>query len=111
MDFRTGESVAEHDGQSELLLAGDAAPTASNGKAIGMNADDKGSEALVAAMTAGAATALAAAAKPVSDSKTINARRFAIETNAERDALLTAFGKQLKCRFSVGDGSVFLPKR
>ncbi|MBU6395710.1 MAG: ribonucleoside-diphosphate reductase subunit alpha [Sphingomonadales bacterium] len=98
MDFRTGDSVAEHDGQSELLLAGDSAPAGGNEKAIGMNADDKGSEALVAALTAmgtaGAAGALAAAAKPVSDSKTINARRFAIATNSDRDALLTAFGKE-----------------
>ena len=94
VDFRTGDSVAEHDGQSELLLAGDSAPAGGNEKAIGMNADDKGSEALVAAMAAGAAGALAAAAKPVSDSKTINARRFTIQTNSDRDALLTAFGKE-----------------
>ena len=85
--------MGEHDGQSELLLAGDTAPAGGNEKAIGMNADDKGSEALVAAMAAGAAGALAAAAKPVSDSKTINARRFTIQTDSARDALLTDFGK------------------
>jgi ribonucleoside-diphosphate reductase alpha chain len=59
-----------------------------------MNADDKGSEALVAAMTAGAAGALAAAAKVPSDSKTINTRRFVIATDVSRDGLLTAFGKE-----------------
>jgi ribonucleoside-diphosphate reductase alpha chain len=101
VDFRTGDGVVEQDGtgredfgQSELGLTTSPAPASANGKAIGMSADDKGSEALVAAMTAGAAGALAAAAMPVSDSKTINARRFAIQTNSERDALLTAFGKE-----------------
>ena len=103
MDFRTGDGVAEQDGigredfgQSELGLA--SSPIAANGapangKAIGMSADDKGSEALVAAMAAGAAGALAAAVKPAPDSKTINARRFTIVTDHARDALLTDFGK------------------
>ena len=80
-------------GQSELGLMDNTASAAKREKAIGMSADDKGSEALLAAMTAGTASALAAAAKPVSDSKTINSRRFAIVTDPARDALLTAFGK------------------
>jgi ribonucleoside-diphosphate reductase alpha chain len=36
----------------------------------------------------------AAKAAPVSDSKTINARRFTIRTDDSRDALLTEFGKE-----------------
>jgi len=99
VDFRTGGSAGALDdaGQSELGLVENTAPTAGvaarNEKAISMSADDKGSEALVAAMAAGAAGALAAAAKPVSNSKTINTRRFVIATDSARDALLTAFGK------------------
>ncbi|OYW16118.1 MAG: ribonucleotide-diphosphate reductase subunit alpha [Novosphingobium sp. 12-64-8] len=57
-----------------------------------MTSKDQGSEALVAAMTASVAAAAIAPA-PASDSKTINARRFTIVTDASRDALLTIFGK------------------
>jgi len=100
VDFRTGDTAVELDdaGRSELGLGDNTVQTAAaartNEKAISMNADDKGSEALVAAMTAGAAGALAAAAKVPSDSKTINTRRFVIATDVSRDGLLTAFGKE-----------------
>jgi ribonucleoside-diphosphate reductase alpha chain len=100
VDFRTGDAAVELDdaGRSELGLGDNtvqaAAAARTNEKAISMNADDKGSEALVAAMTAGAAGALAAAAKVPSDSKTINTRRFVIATDVSRDGLLTAFGKE-----------------
>lgn len=99
VDFRAGDTaeVLDDAGQSELGLGDNAVQAAgaaaTNEKAISMTADDKGSDALVAAMTAGAAGALAAATKPVSDSKTINTRRFVIATDVSRDALLTAFGK------------------
>ncbi|HQS71530.1 MAG TPA: ribonucleotide reductase N-terminal alpha domain-containing protein, partial [Novosphingobium sp.] len=57
-----------------------------------MNAKDAGSDALVAGMAATVAAAAVAAA-PVSDSKTVNPRRFTIVTDHARDALLTDFGK------------------
>ena len=100
VDFRTGDGNEVLDdagqselGQTELGLVDSTSQAAKSEKAMSMSADDKGSEALVAAMAAGAAGALAAAAKPVSDSKTINSRRFVIATDASRDSLLTAFGK------------------
>ena len=100
VDFRIGDTaeVLDDAGQSELGLGDNlvqaATAAATSEKAISMSADDKGSEALVAAMAAGAAGALAAAVKAPSDSKTINTRRFVITTDASRDALLTAFGKE-----------------
>ncbi|MET0587721.1 MAG: ribonucleotide reductase N-terminal alpha domain-containing protein, partial [Novosphingobium sp.] len=56
---------------------------------------DSGSADLISQMSASAmASAVkAVAAKPKEDSKAINARRFVIETNDARDALLTDFGK------------------
>ncbi len=63
------------------------------GPAIAMDKSDTASADLVSA--AAAATAAAAvAATQKSDSKSINPRRFKITTNAERDALLTEFGKE-----------------
>ncbi|MCA1661423.1 MAG: ribonucleoside-diphosphate reductase subunit alpha, partial [Novosphingobium sp.] len=53
---------------------------------------DAGSDELVEAMAASALAAVAAAAKN-DDSKAIRDRRFAIETDPIRDALLTEFGK------------------
>lgn len=57
-----------------------------------MNTKDAGSDALVAGMAATVAAA-AVAAQPVSDSKTVNPRRFTIVTDHSRDARLTDFGK------------------
>jgi ribonucleoside-diphosphate reductase alpha chain len=89
VDFRTGDgSVAAHD---ELALA-PAPAAAGETKAMGMKADDAGSDALVAGMAASVAAAAVAAA-PVSDSKKVNPRRFTIVTDDSRDALLTDFGK------------------
>ncbi len=64
--------------------------------AVSMDTQDKGSEALVADMAADAmAGAMAQAARPAeNDSKKIADRRFAIVTDASRDALLTDFGKE-----------------
>ncbi len=57
--------------------------------------EDLGTAELVEQLSAKAlASAVAAVAAPkVEDSKTINARRFTITTDASRDALLTDFGK------------------
>nr|WP_084355811.1 ribonucleoside-diphosphate reductase subunit alpha [Novosphingobium lentum] len=119
MDFRTGDdSMAAQDvldldndaaSARQEGIAKDDVSTGRNartaqGSAVGMTAQDRGSEALVAdgvdanaaadALASGAAAALAAAATPVeSDSKTIHARRFTIVTDPSRDALLTDFGK------------------
>ncbi|WP_413630058.1 ribonucleoside-diphosphate reductase subunit alpha [Novosphingobium sp. KCTC 2891] len=98
MDFRTGDgSVAAQD---ELGLEGGTAALDPNEaatpetKAIDMNAKDLGSETLLAAGMAAAASAItSAAAAPQDDSKTVHPRRFKIVTDAARDALLTAFGK------------------
>jgi ribonucleoside-diphosphate reductase alpha chain len=68
------------------------APAQESKVAMGLNAKDTGSEALVATMTA-SAMAAAAVNAPNEDSKTINARRFTIVTDHSRDVLLTAFGK------------------
>jgi ribonucleoside-diphosphate reductase alpha chain len=68
------------------------------GPAVSMaEKSDAGSDALVADLgakaLAGAASAIAAAAK-APDSKEIMARRFAVVTDPARDALLTDFGKE-----------------
>lgn len=63
--------------------------------AVNMELDDKGSEALVADMAAGAMVeAVKAASKMDDDSKKIADRRFKVVTDASRDALLTDFGKE-----------------
>jgi ribonucleoside-diphosphate reductase alpha chain len=94
VDFRTGDgdvSNGDVSVQDELgLLGGDAAAPIEK-KAVEMSAEDKGSEALVAAMAS--TVAAAAVAAPRDDSKKINARRFAIVTDDSRDARLTDFGK------------------
>ncbi|WP_407985679.1 ribonucleoside-diphosphate reductase subunit alpha [Pontixanthobacter gangjinensis] len=67
-----------------------------------MDKADKGSDELVAEKAetlgaealAGAMAEAAKAAAPVDDSKKVNARRFTIETDLSRDALLTEFGKE-----------------
>jgi len=76
---------------------GDNAPA--NKAAMTMDKHDKGSEALVADMAAGAmveaVAAVAKAAKPADDdSKKIADRRFDVVTDPSRDALLTEFGKE-----------------
>ena len=64
-------------------------------KAMTMDKQDTGSEALVAGMAAEAmVAAVAAGARPADDSKKIADRRFTIVTDPARDALLTEFGKE-----------------
>ncbi|MDF8333521.1 ribonucleoside-diphosphate reductase subunit alpha [Novosphingobium cyanobacteriorum] len=90
MDFRTGDgdvSNGDVSVQDELGLLGGDVVSPEAKKAVEMSAEDKGSEALVAAMAA------AVEAAPKDDSKKINARRFSIVTDASRDARLTDFGK------------------
>ena len=80
---------------SDAPVARKAAAKAAQAKAMDMQADDKGSADLVsaaAAILASAADAAPAKAAPL-DSKAVNPRRFAIVTDAARDAKLTAFGK------------------
>ncbi|OYX16952.1 MAG: ribonucleotide-diphosphate reductase subunit alpha [Sphingomonadales bacterium 32-67-7] len=60
-----------------------------------MDTKDSASEDLIAAAAGDAlAQAVKASAAPGGDSKTVHARRFAVETNPSRDALLTDFGKE-----------------
>ncbi|NVD44902.1 ribonucleoside-diphosphate reductase subunit alpha [Qipengyuania atrilutea] len=106
MDFRSsgeaGMGLERDDTMTETETATDAKSgvrheTGNEKAAVGMAADDKGSEALVSAKAnAALADAVAAAAQAnaaKSDSKKINDRRFDIKTDASRDDLLTAFGK------------------
>ncbi len=67
----------------------------SDEKAVSMEKTDLGSEELVSEAAAEVlAEAAKAALKPQSDSKTVNPRRFKIETDPARDANLTDFGKE-----------------
>ncbi|MFZ1741215.1 MAG: ribonucleoside-diphosphate reductase subunit alpha [Pontixanthobacter sp.] len=60
-----------------------------------MDQADKGTDALIAEKAGEAiAGAMKAAAAPVDDSKKVNDRRFTIQTDESRDALLTEFGKE-----------------
>ena len=82
----------------EELENGAVESTAKKGKdsqAVSMDKADKGSDALVAQAAADAmAGAVKAAASAPADSKTVNPRRFTIEQDDGRDALLTEFGKE-----------------
>jgi ribonucleoside-diphosphate reductase alpha chain len=102
MEFRNGDEAAMGLDQIEDAVAeGDVktAPATSgtkqrSGQAMTMDRKD-GSEGLVVEQAAAGAMAQAmkAAVQPDSDSKTVHARRFVIETDPSRDALLTEFGK------------------
>ena len=64
-------------------------------KAVAMENEDKGTEALVAEKAGEAmAQAMKAAAAPKDDSKKVNDRRFNIVTDPARDDNLTEFGKE-----------------
>src|SRR5690349_12659707 len=103
MDFRTGNEAAMglDDTTADAIdsPATDAAPGKASGNraALRMEKHDKGSEALVADMAAGAmaeaVAAVKAAAVAADDSKAVRARRFSVVTDESRDALLTDFGK------------------
>jgi ribonucleoside-diphosphate reductase alpha chain len=97
MNFKASENVPND------AVTGDVADAVASGagtadkKAVTMNTSDAGSDALIATKAGEAlAGAIAEAAKDAAkgDSKKVNDRRFAIETNAERDARLTDFGKE-----------------
>ncbi|MFN3516948.1 MAG: ribonucleoside-diphosphate reductase subunit alpha [Novosphingobium sp.] len=111
MDFRNGDEPSMVEGEA-TLVEGSTPDTASAARApaeakdgaaapaVGMaDKNDIGSEALIEQMGAEAlAGALAAASAPkadarADDSKAIHERRFAIEVDTSRDALLTDFGK------------------
>ena len=81
MDFRTGDGA---DSLVETLLGDAIAALAVTEKAVGMTAQDQGSEALVATPSR----------VHEDDSKTVHPRRFDVRTDPSRDALLTAFGKE-----------------
>ncbi|MBO9602093.1 MAG: ribonucleoside-diphosphate reductase subunit alpha [Novosphingobium sp.] len=106
MDFRTGDDAAM--GLEDMDAALAEKPAAQDAKAtktpankpspkeaaVKMDSRDHGSEGLVEAAAADAlAGALKAAGKGQDDSKSVRPRRFAIETDSGRDALLTDFGK------------------
>lgn len=103
MEFRNGDDAAmglDDNGGAATLEAEAPAPESKSpaGKVVSMERKDSGSEDLVAdaaaqAMTGAMAEAVKAAAAS-GDSKSVNPRRFAIETDSERDALLTEFGKE-----------------
>ncbi|UIP07572.1 ribonucleoside-diphosphate reductase subunit alpha [Erythrobacter sp. SDW2] len=101
MDFKAGDDRVM---DADLLSGTEEAtesPTASPAKkAVKMETQDTGSDELVADAAAGA---MAEVAKAVAaqdskskgeDSKKINDRRFTIQTDESRDALLTEFGKE-----------------
>jgi ribonucleoside-diphosphate reductase alpha chain len=110
MDFRTGDDKAmgleETDGAvienqaPDAHIKSDKSPAKKAGSkspAVSMDKSDKGSDDLI---ENAAAAAMAEAVKAVAqspsapDSKSVNPRRFAIETDDSRDALLTDFGKE-----------------
>jgi ribonucleoside-diphosphate reductase alpha chain len=84
-DVEFGEAAPEHD-----------AKEAGERPAVAMTErSDPGSDGLVEKAAGEAlANAVAQAAKPADDSKTVRPRRFTIVTDDSRDALLTDFGKE-----------------
>ncbi len=84
------------DAATAAKAVGTAKQEAGNAPAIGMSEkSDAGTEALVEKLGAEAmVSALAAAIKPTDDSKAIHDRRFEIEVDHARDALLTDFGRE-----------------
>ncbi|MEZ5688359.1 MAG: ribonucleoside-diphosphate reductase subunit alpha [Caenibius sp.] len=109
MDFKSGDGAAMGPDAELDMEAGDTgasadtAPETSAKKparepVMAMNSDDRGSDDLVSSMAvdamAAAARATAEADSKASSSKSVNARRFDIQTDSSRDARLTAFGKE-----------------
>ncbi len=92
MEFRTGNEAAM--GLDETTVETTPSETATPKRAaVKMERGDKGSEALVAGAADAMAQAVKAAARPEDDSKKIADRRFDVQTDQSRDALLTEFGK------------------
>lgn len=96
MDFKAGDDrVMDADLLSGTEDTADTQTTSPAKKAVKMETQDTGSEELVADAAAGAMAEVAkAVAAPQEDSKKINDRRFTIQTDESRDALLTEFGKE-----------------
>ncbi|MCP5379683.1 MAG: ribonucleoside-diphosphate reductase subunit alpha [Novosphingobium sp.] len=103
MDFRTGDGsdMALETEAVEAAAVAPAKPAAApdaDGKAqtpaVSMSRTDQGSEGLVAEKAAQAMAQVAKAAAEPIDSKGVRDRRFTIQTDDSRDALLTAFGKE-----------------
>ena len=90
------EAMVEADSTAAEPAAKRSKKEAGSTPAVAMSEkSDAGSAELVATLGAQAlAGAVAAAAKPADDSKAIHERRFAIEVDHARDALLTDFGKE-----------------
>ncbi|MFN6936772.1 MAG: ribonucleotide reductase N-terminal alpha domain-containing protein, partial [Tsuneonella sp.] len=96
MEFRTGNEAAMglEDTTAEATTSTSSDAPAPKNAAVKMDRSDKGSEALVAEKVAEAmAGAVKSAARPAEDSKKIADRRFDVQTDESRDALLTDFGK------------------
>jgi ribonucleoside-diphosphate reductase alpha chain len=95
MEFRNGDGAAMGLGEMDADVTEKAAE-ATPKKAVKMDRKDSGSEELVVEQAA--AEAMAAVAKAAvstdEDSKAVHARRFTIETDSSRDALLTDFGRE-----------------
>ena len=91
MDFRSDNITLADDTADPVAGSGDAEGTKA---VIQMDRVDPGSDALASAATRamGSVAGVTAGAEP--DSKTVNARRFAVRTDPARDALLTEFGKE-----------------
>ena len=95
MDFKSGDDTA-----MELDIdTHDSAPEpATKTKAVTMDKSDKGSDGLVEQAAgealAGAVASAAAAAAAKEDSKKVLDRRFDVQIDESRDALLTEFGKE-----------------
>ncbi len=94
VDATLVESAAASEAPARQATKQEAAPAVSMA-----DKSDAGSDALVAklgaeALAGAVAAASGAAAAPQDDSKSIHDRRFAIETDHARDALLTDFGKE-----------------
>ncbi|WP_430386473.1 ribonucleoside-diphosphate reductase subunit alpha [Blastomonas fulva] len=96
MDFRdTGKGNAGDMGESDVLEAAEKAGTATAAAApTGALAAGESSAAEMALIAMAATQAAAALPADVRDSKAVEARRFTIQTDTSRDALLTDFGKE-----------------
>ncbi|MEB3416056.1 ribonucleoside-diphosphate reductase subunit alpha [Alteriqipengyuania sp. WL0013] len=112
MDFKAGDDVSMDDVTNEATLDAPATDAPKNGakKAVKMDKQDDGTDALVADKVAeGAAAAMGEALKTAlapRDSHTVCERRFTIQTDDSRDALLTEFGKEtLTDRYLLPDES------
>ncbi|WJY19326.1 ribonucleoside-diphosphate reductase subunit alpha [Alteriqipengyuania flavescens] len=112
MDFKAGDDVSMDDVTNEATLDAPATDTPKNGakKAVKMDKQDDGTDTLVADKVAeGAAAAMGEALKTAlapRDSHTVCERRFTIQTDDSRDALLTEFGKEtLTDRYLLPDES------